>query len=120
MKKILLAIACLWAACISCSEDTKIPTPLEKVSFRFIFGHFFSKNGTNLLSITLTIGFSRYSIPIRLTCFIITRRKMLFGHRRQQAEESKSIGLSWVNPAMWMLCLIIFRIFGFSFFRKNF
>ena len=29
MKKILLAIACLWAACISCSEDTKIGAPDE-------------------------------------------------------------------------------------------
>ena len=29
MKKILLAITCLWAACISCSDDTKIGAPDE-------------------------------------------------------------------------------------------
>ena len=83
MKKILLAITCLWAACISCSDDTKIGAPDE------ILPDYVLPQG---LRRRQTIGLSKYSIPTRLTCFIITRKKMLFGRRHRQAVVRKPIG----------------------------
>ena len=92
MKKILLAIACLWAACISCSEDTKIGAPDEILPDYVLPQGDASKEANDRIQ----------QIFDTYTSYVLYNytEKMLFGHRQRQAVVRKSIGLSWVNPVM--------------------
>ena len=109
MKKILLAIACLWAACISCSEDTKIGAPDEILPDYVLPQGDASKEANDRIQQI----FDTYTSYV---LYNYTEKDALW----TQTVASKSIGLSWENLAMWTPCLIIFRLFGFSFSRKNF
>ena len=112
MKKILLAITCLWAACISCSDDTKIGAPDEILPDYVLPQGDASKEANDRIQ----------QIFDTYTSYVLYNytEKDAFWTQTAAGGSAQIYRAIMGEPRHVALCLIIFRIFGSSFSRKNF